>query len=334
MELVDRYIYAVTKRLPHKQRSDIEKELRGLIEDMLAERCGDRTPEKADIEAILKELGEPSKLAGKYRDEKSYLIGPELFHTYLLVLKIVMTVVIFGVALGKSISLFVNPPLNIAQGLGELIAAVISGAFQSFTWVTVIFAANERFAFNKKAGLEEKDWSPSDLQQIPKKEALIKPSEAIVGIIFAVLFIVLFNFASGLIGAYYFEGGKVVSVVPIFAAEGLKQFLPLITVSYCLAILKECAKLIVGKWTLVLGVTSAVLSLVSLVFCAVIFTNPAVWNANFVSGLYTSGIASANMNVRMETIWNGVTKGFIYVAAFGFIIDALVSVIKGIKYGR
>lgn len=39
MELIDRYIYAVTKKLPQKQREDIEKELRTLIDDMLEERC-------------------------------------------------------------------------------------------------------------------------------------------------------------------------------------------------------------------------------------------------------------------------------------------------------
>ena len=31
MEIVERYIYAVTRRLPEKQREDIEKELRGRI---------------------------------------------------------------------------------------------------------------------------------------------------------------------------------------------------------------------------------------------------------------------------------------------------------------
>ena len=36
MEMVERYIYAVTKKLPEKQRSDIEQELRSLIEDMLS----------------------------------------------------------------------------------------------------------------------------------------------------------------------------------------------------------------------------------------------------------------------------------------------------------
>lgn len=38
MELVDRYIHAVTARLPEAQREDIKRELQSLIEDMLEER--------------------------------------------------------------------------------------------------------------------------------------------------------------------------------------------------------------------------------------------------------------------------------------------------------
>ena len=40
-DLIERYIYAVTKRLPQKVQKDISDELRTLIDDMLAERCGD-----------------------------------------------------------------------------------------------------------------------------------------------------------------------------------------------------------------------------------------------------------------------------------------------------
>ena len=38
MDLINRYIYAVTQKSPESQRADIEKELHGLIEDMLEDR--------------------------------------------------------------------------------------------------------------------------------------------------------------------------------------------------------------------------------------------------------------------------------------------------------
>jgi hypothetical protein len=233
----------------------------------------------------LSELGDPAKLASKYRDDKNYLIGPEHFDTYFLILKIVMAAVVLGAGLGKAIELFVNSPVNIVQGIAELITAIISGAFQGFTWVTVIFAVNERFAYYKLTDLKKNEWSISDLPEIPKKEELIKPVDIIVSIIFTVFFIVIFNFSSQFIGVYNFESGKLVSVIPIFSEQVLKSFMPLILTLFCLSILKECIKLIIGKWNLTSGLAVATLNIISLVFCAVIFTDPAIWNGNFIKDL-------------------------------------------------
>lgn len=52
-DLIERYIYAVTKRLPQKVQKDISDELRTLIDDMLVERCGELVPEEKDIRVVL-----------------------------------------------------------------------------------------------------------------------------------------------------------------------------------------------------------------------------------------------------------------------------------------
>ena len=43
-DMIDRYVYQVVKHLPQEQRADIEKELRGLIEDMLSARSDNPDP--------------------------------------------------------------------------------------------------------------------------------------------------------------------------------------------------------------------------------------------------------------------------------------------------
>ena len=65
-DLIERYIYAVTKRLPKKIQEDVSQELRTLIDDMLMERCGDATPNEYDIKSVLTELGTPNELCEKY----------------------------------------------------------------------------------------------------------------------------------------------------------------------------------------------------------------------------------------------------------------------------
>jgi uncharacterized membrane protein len=71
MEKLERYIYAVTKKLPEKQRGDIEKELRSLIGDMLADRVGENEASSDDMEAVLIELGNPNELADQYREKSN-----------------------------------------------------------------------------------------------------------------------------------------------------------------------------------------------------------------------------------------------------------------------
>lgn len=58
-DLIERYIYAVTKRMPNKYKKDVSDELRTLIEDMLDERCGNLTKSEKDIQVVLTKLGTP-----------------------------------------------------------------------------------------------------------------------------------------------------------------------------------------------------------------------------------------------------------------------------------
>src|SRR5690554_2970853 len=87
--LIERYIYAVTKRLPENQRKEIEIELRSLIDDMIMSKSDE--PNEAIIKEALLELGDPAELADQYRDKKRYLIGPDYIDQYFFVLKIVLS---------------------------------------------------------------------------------------------------------------------------------------------------------------------------------------------------------------------------------------------------
>lgn len=66
-ELVNRYIYEVTKRVPKAQREEIELELKELIDDML---------EGLTLEQVFAKLGDPAVFAKKYREDKNYMISP------------------------------------------------------------------------------------------------------------------------------------------------------------------------------------------------------------------------------------------------------------------
>lgn len=68
-DLIERYIYAVTKHMKTAMQKDVAKELETIIQDMLEERCEDVIPTEHDVKVILTELGTPAELASKYKGE-------------------------------------------------------------------------------------------------------------------------------------------------------------------------------------------------------------------------------------------------------------------------
>ncbi|MFO8191941.1 MAG: hypothetical protein R6U08_04105 [Bacillota bacterium] len=236
MELVERYIYAVTRRLPEKQRGDIERELRSLIEDMLADRTGGDETSETDIEEVLMELGDPAEMADQYRMKKHFLIGPENFALYMLVIKIVLAAVVFGITLALAIGYVVEPPSSIWALIGGYLGSIFNAVLNAFAWVTLIFAifeyhdVNMAQEVNKKE--EKKQWCPADLPKLPLADVSIKPAESIVGLVFAVLAFILINTAEHLIGIYIFSEEAATQIIPLFNHETFRSLLPLLNIPF------------------------------------------------------------------------------------------------------
>ena len=97
-DLKERYIYAVVRNLPLKARADVERELEGLIAEMLEERRGNG-PGGGDIEYVLNQLGSPDELALKYSsDEQTALISGRNYLAYKRVLMTWLPIVVAIVA--------------------------------------------------------------------------------------------------------------------------------------------------------------------------------------------------------------------------------------------
>src|SRR5688572_6124483 len=87
MEMIERYVYVVTHRLPEAQREDVANELRATIEDMAADQAKGEPVTDTQIAAALEQLGDPGQLADKYTRPRGYLIGPAWYETYIKTLK-------------------------------------------------------------------------------------------------------------------------------------------------------------------------------------------------------------------------------------------------------
>ena len=103
MELIERYLNEIGRRLPKAKRDDIRDELRSAFDDALESRAvGD--PSEADVVAVLEDLGSPETVAASYSGDR-YLIGPKLYPQFKTALRIVVSVLASFVVLGFTVSL-------------------------------------------------------------------------------------------------------------------------------------------------------------------------------------------------------------------------------------
>jgi hypothetical protein len=107
MNIIDRYINAVGRHLPNKNKADIQNELRSTLMDALEARHGKETTEE-QAATLLKEFGHPEKVAGSYWPEGRYLIGPRLYPLFRMVVGISITVFVIVQLVVYSVAVIFN----------------------------------------------------------------------------------------------------------------------------------------------------------------------------------------------------------------------------------
>ncbi|WP_407269788.1 HAAS signaling domain-containing protein [Radiobacillus sp. PE A8.2] len=326
MEIIDRYIYAVTKRLPQAQRTDIGEELRGLIADMLEDKVGNREATNQEVEDVLTELGNPYDLATKYGGAKNYLISPELFFPYLTILKIVLFGILIAMTVVFVIEVIIDPNAMMQHFL-NFIGSIINVATGAFAWITISFAIADYYGLIPPEMKHSRigNWKPSDLPAVPDKKRQIKRGEVITGIVFSVIGLVFIISYNHLFGIPIFENDQLITIVPFLNEEALSRFLPAIYIIVGIGILKECIKLIFGKWTKKLAIINVLLNIATFAFVFLLVVDKVIWNPDFMQQLaqYTGINPDGEDYTTIEAIWENSTS----VVFIGFLIVLIVDTV-------
>lgn len=324
MDMVDRYVYAVTKRLPEKSRADVEKELRSNIADMLPEPCND-----ADVNRVLHELGNPAVIADEYMDKKRYLISPSLYSSYIYVLKLGAMIAGSVLIIVSLISVITDPQLIlvsefIASFLSKIIKGSFDAAFQVFAWVTIVFAVIDRV--NKQPlhwPFTGKEWSVNDLEPIPKSASIIKRSEPIASIIFTILFTLAICSFSEYIGIYFIKEGEL-NITAVFDYNVLRLYIPFFLFLAAISIFISVLKLIYQAWNLRLAIINTINNILSAgIICSFVlngklinesfytsFAQYAGSSADIISKILHWGVLCVVIITILTSIWDSV-DGFI-----------------------
>lgn len=328
MELIKRYIYAVTKGLPQKQRGDIEKELTTLIEDML-EQYQENEPYETNVKKVLMELGDPAVLAENYRESKRYLIGPENYDNYIMLLKIVLGAVFLGISIAVGIGSIFSEQQNIAGIFKDYITTLFSGLLQGFAWVTTVFAVTERrgIKFTAYGGKKREVWSISKLPEIPVKESVISPVESIFSILITVLFITVLYLSPQIFGVYVRDNITGTAVIPIFDTAVIKGYRLMLAGILIFSIAKEVIKLVSGRWTFRSSVVYSVLSIPSTVISLAFFMDARIWNPDFSTEL----LKHVDFSIGFINSSGRTNIGIILIIAAAGLLDVAAAMYKGIR---
>lgn len=329
-DMIERYIYAVTRRMPRKLGEDVAKELRGLIDDMLKERCGEILPADKDVRVILTELGTPNELYEKYTDHgRGCLIGQPYYTIYVQVLKIVMLCTVFGMTLATLIVLILGGNGDegwlpyVMLGVGQWLGNLFSGVFFAFGAVTALFAFfyHKGISLDHYAGLD-------NLPPVPVRKAQISKTECILGIGISVVFLIVFLWAPQILCIVIQRNG-IVDVIPVFNVETVRRTWYIIVVFGLLGISREIVKLIEGKYTGRVALTVAATDVLSAVCSVWWLTRRNLINSEFVSAI---DVLFAEDGMFIAKFFTHFQYFFLGVILFALVLDLGTILAKWHKY--
>jgi hypothetical protein len=321
MSLIDRYVAEVGRHLPEKDRSDIEAEIRSMVEDMLEERRErDHTAASADDQVIvetLEEIGDPKLLAHRYAPPKRYLIGPDWYEGYIKILQRVLFTAVPIVAVVRFILTLTQDPLDFFNASGEAVGDAFSVGVQILFWVTVVFVFLER-SDEKPDELPKsrsRRWTVVQLPKMPRTRqiSVVETVMNIAVLLFLLIWIAL-PFALD-----RFQGEPL--TVPFLHPNLWNFWLPVFFIIMALTLIHEMFKLKIGNWTPALTVTNVILGLISIAYIAALVTTQEVVNPEFLAQLNRS---TDSAELRETVRWSiGISAAVIAGIYVWSMIDSI-----------
>lgn len=325
-DLIDRYIYAVTKHMKSAMKKDVAAELETIIQDMLEERCGDVTPTERDIKVVLTELGTPAELSSKYKGEtQDCLIGQPYYSLYVYVLKIVTACVSGGMLLAQIMAALTSHTIWYIA-IYHTIGGILGGILTGFAFVTLPFA----FFYKKGIKVDGLNDGIDNLPPVPQKRNRISRADAIVGIIFSVIFTIVFLVCPQILCIAFVKNGVDV-YEPLFNLEYIRQTWYLILAFGILGVAKDSVRLIDGSYTKRVMLTTMITNIIDGALTTIWLLNDKVMNQDFFDGIEHLFGKDAEVISQVFIHFNMV---FLAIIIFALTIDCIETVVKTVKYSH
>lgn len=296
---IDRYVTEVGRMLPARDRADVEREIRSLLQDQLEIEASGSEPTEEQVFTALRQFGPPREMAMRY-GASQWLIGPLLYPAFVTVLRVVVGIVLAVSLFGVVLSIAQAPP-RLEDALA-MVGGIVGSVVQAAAWVVLVFALVERLNLRelKLAGVA---WDPRSLPAAGNVDS-VSAFETIVTVIFGTAFIVILSALLDAQGRLSVQGGDWTSTA-IFSAEFMR-YVPWLIVLLAADVVLAVATLIRGRWTPALRVVAIALNLAGVAVAALMLAGPslAAWSElNLAFDIVVAIVLVANAVEAAQHVW-------------------------------
>ncbi|CUP29959.1 Uncharacterised protein [[Eubacterium] contortum] len=323
-ELINRYVYEVTKRVPKEQRDEIELEMRELIGDIL---------EELTLDQVFAKLGDPAVFARKYREDKNYVISPDYYDNYIWVMKIVLICVWTGMFISMVVQCVIDYR-NVFYEIARFISGLMTGSVGAFGAVTLVFAFMERQKIKVELK-KDKVWTSDMLNPIPDKKARISRGDCVASLVFIMIFAFILIFVPQFIGASFTDGNEVTRI-SLFNLDKWGMILPIFLVALMAAFVDEIIRLVAGCYCRTVMLSSVIANVIQVILAILVLKVFPIWNPNFVFELESNLSESLHWKNELINRWNaGLLSDIILgIIVFASAIEVGLTVYRTVRYGR
>lgn len=236
-EMIERYVHEVGRQLPRKGRTDIEQELRSLLQDAVEERAGGAQPTEQTATKVLLDFGPPDEMAAQYHATQ-YVIGPQLYPFYRFVATIVLSVMAVLYLVLMVLTFVTGNSADPASVIWNFLLEFGQAAIVSLGVITLIFAGIERVWDGEIVPESDSaEWDPHDLPPVDDPDR-INRFEEIAGIIATIVFVGIFLVLIRPDG-----------VLAPFIAPDFRPVIPLIIASTAIEVMLKIIVVWQGRWS-------------------------------------------------------------------------------------
>lgn len=303
--MIKNYLYTIGRYLNATQREEVLKEIEANIYDYLEECYGKKDYQASEIEAAIRAMGHPKKVAEAYMNRPISIIAPSLMDTYWLVLKIA----IFGALIGITVTNVLSLP-TIDESLKWFIrfaAQIWEVALSTFGMVTLIFMGITHYQPEVEENIDE-DWNLNILEEAIDAKERISVFEIIVESFFICLGLVIINQTMPI---FAFNVSERI-IIPVLNMDLVRPFIIAFSILLSASLVLNVYLLIVRHWTRFSRVVSILLDFVGVVIFLLFAMTPDIINVEAIN---------QNLNLN-ENNWVRIT---ILISVAVVVIISVVS---------